>query len=176
MLLLRGGEPAEVLASSLDLHAGQLVDRLGVLLGLPFPSGPLLEELARQGTAAGRYPVRFTDAGCHLSGAEAQAAADIADGKLHRQDIAAEIFDALSRCVLKMLSGAAGSSGVRVALVTGGVASSALLREMMALRNAKRRLGLELLYGRPELAGDNAAGVALIGARRAFCLDGGHLL
>ena len=45
----------ELLGATLDLHAGQLVDRLGVKLGLPFPAGPALEELA--GLTADTAPV-----------------------------------------------------------------------------------------------------------------------
>jgi len=40
------GFDIDMIGSSLDLHAGQFVDRIGVSLGLPFPSGPHLEELA----------------------------------------------------------------------------------------------------------------------------------
>ncbi|MEI3426167.1 MAG: hypothetical protein V8R10_05995 [Christensenellales bacterium] len=43
-----------LLGGTLDLHAGQVVDRTGVALGLPFPAGPHLEELAVRGTAKGR--------------------------------------------------------------------------------------------------------------------------
>lgn len=41
------GFKIETLGSSSDLHAGQFVDRIGVKLGLPFPAGPALEELAQ---------------------------------------------------------------------------------------------------------------------------------
>ena len=44
--------------------------------------------------------------------------------------------------------------------------SSALMREQMTARNEKRRLGLRLHFGRPELSGDNAVGVALIGMKK----------
>lgn len=40
-------------AGSLDLHAGQLVDRTGVRMNMPFPAGPSLEKLAMKGTAQG---------------------------------------------------------------------------------------------------------------------------
>ena len=44
-----------LLGGTLDLHAGQVVDRTGVALGLPFPAGTHLEELAVRGMAQGEY-------------------------------------------------------------------------------------------------------------------------
>lgn len=50
-----------LLGGTLDLHAGQVVDRTGVALGLPFPAGPHLEELAVRGTAKALLPVAMAD-------------------------------------------------------------------------------------------------------------------
>ena len=49
----------ELVARSLDLKAGQAIDRVGVLMGLPFPAGPKLEELAlqRSGAAELRFAI-----------------------------------------------------------------------------------------------------------------------
>lgn len=44
-----------LLGGSLDLHAGQLVDRTGVRLHMPFPGGPSLEKLAMQGKPPGAH-------------------------------------------------------------------------------------------------------------------------
>jgi len=46
------------------------------------------------------------------------------------------------------------------------VASSGLLREMMAVRAGKTRGVPEMVFGDPEMCGDNAVGVALIGLKR----------
>lgn len=69
-LLSMRGDDLTLLGGSLDLHAGQLVDRVGVALKLPFPAGPRLEELARRGQSAARLPVSMAegDLMCHLSG------------------------------------------------------------------------------------------------------------
>lgn len=165
-LLSCQGDGLSLLGHSLDLHAGQLIDRLGVQMGCPFPAGPCLEALAVQGSAEGRYPSAVREGNCSFSGIEAQVLRDCAAGLLPREDIAREIFDALCRTILKMLSHAAGQSGTRDALLFGGVASSALLRRMLSERLAARDWGLRLHFGKPDLSGDNAAGIALIGARK----------
>ena len=150
--------------TSLDLHAGQLVDRIGVALGLPFPAGPALEELAGSENARALVPSSVAGADCHLSGAEAKLLRLI--GELTPAQAAAELYDVLCRSVMKMLENAARSTGIGQALLFGGVMSSARMRRLCDERRAKRRLSFTLHYGKPELSGDNAVGVALIGLER----------
>ena len=171
-VLLTDGEALTPVGTSCDLHAGQLVDRIGVALGLPFPAGPHLEKLARQGTCQSRVPVSMDGLNCHLSGAEARLLQMIHTGE-GPEDIAAEVYGALCRTVLRLLSAAAEETGARDVLLAGGVMSSLLMREMLLERNEKRRLGLRLYFGRPEFSGDNAVGVALIGLERLRRAHGG---
>ncbi len=170
-VLLMDGEDLTPLGTSMDLHAGQLVDRVGVKLGLPFPSGPHLEELARKGTARAIVPVSMDEQAlqCHLSGAEAQLMRLIAKGE-NKEDIAAEVYSILCRTVLRLLHAAAEKTNTRQILLAGGVASSRLFREMLTERNEKRRLHLQLHFGKPEYSGDNAVGVALLGMEK--CMGG----
>ncbi len=166
-VLFMDGDALTPLGTSMDLHAGQLVDRVGVKMGLPFPSGPHLEELARKGSARALVPVSM-DAEklqCHLSGAEAQLMRLIANGE-NQNDIAAEVYSILCRTVLRLLQAAAEKTNTRQILLAGGVASSRLFREMLLERNEKRRLHLQLHFGKPEYSGDNAVGVALLGMEK----------
>jgi len=163
-VLLMDADCIKPLGTSIDLHAGQLVDRVGVALSLPFPSGPYLEGVARQGISAARIPVSMEKGGinCHLSGAEAQLLRMIKAGE-KKENIAAEVYSILCRTVLRMLKTAADQTGTNEMLLAGGVASSLLFRELLIERNEKRRTGLKLHFGRPEFSGDNAVGTALIG-------------
>lgn len=166
-VLLMDGENIQPVGTSVDLHAGQLVDRIGVALGLPFPCGPYLEELALKGESRNRVPVSMDGLNCHLSGAEAQLLRMIAAGE-PKENVAAEVYSVLCRTVHRLLTAAAESCGVRDLLVAGGVASSQLLRKLLLERNEKRRAGLNFYFGRPEFSGDNAVGVALIGLDKAL--------
>lgn len=157
-----------LLGGSMDLHAGQLVDRVGVALGLNFPAGPALEKLAM---ACGEptealLPVSMEKDGlhCHLSGAETQAQRLI--GRYSPERIAAEVFDLLARTVARLLAAATAKCHVSDALVVGGVASSTLLRALVSQRLQKQRMPVRLLFGQPQYSADNAAGVASIGMRR----------
>ena len=64
-----------------------------------------------------------------------------------------------------MLAAGAAKTGIRKALVTGGVASSELFREMLAERLRKTRNAPDEVFGAPEMSGDNAVGVARIGIK-----------
>ena len=167
-LLSLRGEELTLLGGTLDLHAGQVVDRVGVALGLPFPAGPHLEKLALQGHAEARLPVSMAEGGlrCHLSGAESQAQRWIASGAISPEDTAMEIYDLLARTVARMILAGAAKTGIRQVLIAGGVASSALFRRLVTERIRKNDRGLRVCFGKPEYSGDNAVGAALIGARK----------
>ena len=167
-LLSLRGEALTLLGGTLDLHAGQVVDRVGVALGLPFPAGPHLEELALRGHVEARLPVSMEGGGlrCHLSGAESQAQRWIASGALSAEDTAMEIYDLLARTVARMILAGAAKTGIRQVLIAGGVASSALFRRLVTERIRKSDRGLRVCFGKPEYSGDNAVGTALIGAQK----------
>ena len=159
-----------LLGGCADLHAGQVVDRVGVAMSLPFPAGPHLEKLAMryEGKVESLLPVSMEKDGltCHLSGVETRAQQWIKEGKMCHDQIAAEVFDVLARTVARLLTGACQKAKAKKALVVGGVASSTLLREQLRRRLAKQRVQMEVLFGQPQYSADNAAGVAAIGMRK----------
>ena len=157
------GGKIELIGGSNDLHAGQFIDRVGVRLGLPFPAGPELEKLARRGRARALLPIWVRGCECSFSGSESAAQRMIDAGDTAPEDMAAEVFSCVARSIAKTLWNAAQATGEKKLLLAGGVASASLLREILPDR--LRRLGADvtLNWGRPELSGDNAAGVALIG-------------
>ncbi len=161
-----------------DLHAGQMIDRVGVALGLGFPAGPALEKLAMayQGDVESLLPVSMEkgDLVCHLSGVETKAQQWIQKGEMPREKIAAEVFDVLARTVARLLAAACDQAGVSNALVVGGVASSTLLREKLKKRLAKQRKPICVYFGEPKYSADNAAGVAAIGMKRFQQENGGE--
>ena len=167
-LLSLRGEELTLLGGTLDLHAGQVVDRTGVALGLPFPAGPHLEQLAVKGQAKALLPVNMADGDlyCHFSGAESQVQRWIRAGAMPKEDIAREVYDLLARTVSRLVCAGAAKTGIRQVLIAGGVASSPLFRELVRARIAKRDRQLHVCFGKPEYSGDNAVGTALIGAQK----------
>lgn len=172
--LLCEGDALSLLGRSLDLHAGQLLDRHGVLMGLTFPAGAALERLALQARAEALLPVSMGNGGldCHLSGAETQCRRWLESGEYSRERIAAEAFDFLARTVARMIAAACGKTGTLRALIVGGVAASQILREQIPRRLQKLGCDAETVFGRPEYAADNAAGVACYGMRKYLESEG----
>jgi len=163
MLAMNEGD-LRLIGGTKDLHAGQLVDRIGVAMGLEFPAGPHLERLALQGAAKAILPVSMADGDmhCHFSGAETKLVGLLKNGGIEKNDAAMEIYDLLGRTIARMLKAGADATGYRQALVAGGVASSALFRKVLIQRVAKLDRRLKVCFGKPEYSGDNAVGAALL--------------
>ena len=145
-----------------DLHAGQLVDRVGVSLGMAFPSGKHMEVLAseRSGEPAVRLPIWVRGTQCSFSGTESAAQRLIEQG-VDGADIAYAVYDAMARTFHKLIVNAADESGLDCVLIAGGVASSGLLRKMLRERMAKRG-HVDVRFGEARLSSDNAVGIALL--------------
>lgn len=94
------------IAASFDLYAGQLIDRIGVSMGLRLPAGSGLQKLASCGLAIGRYVVKLEGMSCHFSGAEAHTLHNLPQGVISNEDIAAEVFDFLAKTAFGMLQAA----------------------------------------------------------------------
>lgn len=149
----RSGYAVERPARFLDITPGQLIDRCGVKLGLPFPAGAALEKLAEQGRWTGRIRPAVKADGVALSGFENRFEDLLSEGA-SRENAAAFVFAAVEAGVRALLTLADGEERTLPVLFSGGVSSSRLLRE---------RLGADNHYfTAPDLAADNAVGVALI--------------
>lgn len=155
------GFSCEVVGGSRDLHAGQVIDRIGVMLGLAFPAGPALEKLAMSygGNPKKRKP-SLEGCYCHLSGLE-NMARDLLRETQDPAAIAAFVFDYIGASLLGMTDAYLASYGEMPILYAGGVMSSTLLQ---------RRLGghHDALFAPPVLSADNAVGIATLTAYRAF--------
>ena len=156
-----GAFSIEPLGRSEDLHAGQLVDRVGVLLGCGFPAGKELEALAREAAKKDmRIPASVRGLTCSLSGAESAARRALEQG-VPASEIACGVYDLLARTLTKLLTNAVARQGERPVLLCGGVASSLLLRELL-----KGRTELPVFFGESCYSSDNAVGVAALGFDR----------
>ena len=130
-VLHAGAGHFDLVGGSNDLHAGQFVDRVGVKLGLGFPAGPALEQLAMRGKAEAKLPIWVRGCECSFSGSESAAQRLIDSGALSPEDMAAEVFSCIARSLAKVLANASEQTGVKKVLLAGGVASSTYLRELL---------------------------------------------
>lgn len=146
----------EVVASSLDLKAGQLIDRTGHILGLNFPAGPALEKLAEGADPSRLPPVRPSMDGvnCHLSGVENQCRRMLKDG-YSPEEIALFCLKSVQAALFSMTEALLKQYGNLPLVYAGGVMSNSLLKT--ALGDA-----FGGSFAPPALSADNAAGIATL--------------
>ena len=158
----RGGFDVELVGGGADLHAGQVVDRVGVLMGVEFPCGRHLEALASENKAP-LPPVKICvrEGKCHLSGLENQAA-DLWKKTGDRALVSAFVLTAIGRSLRKtadQLQEARAARGEEMLPVVwaGGVMSNKFIRPILT-----DRAPWTSYFSEPAYSADNAAGVAIL--------------
>ncbi|MCQ2429681.1 MAG: peptidase M22 [Clostridia bacterium] len=157
----RGGFDVELLGRGADLHAGQVIDRTGVMMGLDFPCGPALERLAVKNQKK-LPPVKLCvrDGVCNLSGVENQAAKlwrDTQDGPLVASYVLTFIGRTLRLMTDQIQEKLAARGSVLPVVYAGGVMSNRFIRPIFS-----EGTRWEVLFSEPAFSADNAAGIALL--------------
>ncbi len=138
-----------------DINAGQLIDRVGVMMGLDFPAGREMERLASEYKGKiYKHPVCVREGKCSLSGAENIASRIYAESG-DKSAVAAFVFDFICRTLMALGEDMEKKYGKTAVLFAGGVMSNKLMRQVLSSR-------FEAYYAEPEFSSDNAAGVALL--------------
>lgn len=159
----KNGYEVQCLGGTTDLHAGQLVDRIGVRLGLPFPAGPELESLAQQGGETSfSVPSSVKEYHFSFSGAETALFKAIDRGESPTA-VARATEQVIANTLEKVLRKAMDQFNVKEVLIVGGVAANAYLRQRLRHRLEHPAVGGHLAFADPRYSGDNAFGVATIG-------------
>lgn len=144
------------IGTSLDLKAGQAVDRVGVMLGLQFPCGKLLEELAEKSGKQFKIKPVLKDGSCCLSGVENKCAKMLADG-VPPEDMAMYCLQYIYSAIRGMSLYALEKCGKLPIVFAGGVMSDQIIRKQL-----ESEFGA--YFAEPEFSCDNAAGTAIFAA------------
>ncbi len=152
----------DVAGTTLDDAAGEAFDKGARLLGLGYPGGAALEQLASGGDpAAHAFPAAMVGRPGHdfsFSGLKTALARVVRDGGGAPADLAASYQAAIVRALVERAAEAVEATGAGTLAVVGGVARNSVLREAAARRC--RELGVRLALAPPELCSDNAAMIA----------------
>ena len=135
-----------------DISAGQIMDRTGKLLQLPFPSGKALDQLSRQAEKPERFKVKTKDLTFSFSGLENKVMAYAADHA--PEEIAAYAVYSVCDAIVRTTVDALKAYPDFPVVFSGGVASNSMLREQ-----CKR---FEPIFAEPALSTDNAMGIAVL--------------
>ncbi len=146
----------ELVSATNDCNAGQIVDRVGGMLGLSFPAGPALEALALTSEKTFRPRATMKGGNPCLSGVENQCRSRAENGEAP-SDVARFCLDSLLAAVSAMAEYAIGETGVSTVLFAGGVTSNTILRAALEARFGG-------IFAPPVFSADNAAGIAVLTA------------
>ncbi|MBQ7624996.1 MAG: DNA-binding protein [Clostridia bacterium] len=134
-----------------DISAGQLIDRTGVTLGMPFPSGPFVEKSASESDSDSFFKVKVSDGYFSLSGVENKILQMKAQG-VKPEDICAFALNTVSFAVRKATEQAAPNGTV---LISGGVSACSFVKSGFKQNS-------NVYFAENGLGGDNALGAALM--------------
>ena len=163
--ILVDGSKSEIVGGSRDLAYGQVLDRIGVAMGMAFPAGEAMDRIAENGR---KHPSIFTkikvqDGYVNLSGIETQGQRMFAD--YPQEEVLDDLFEKLSASVLEMTLQLSEKYNINNFIYAGGVSCSQYMRQYLMNRLTGK---LNIAFGRSELSSDNAVGVALLGGKHIW--------
>ena len=186
LALVRDYDDVSWLGRTRDDSAGEAFDKVARVLGLPYPGGPQIDALAKEGDEnAIRYPVAHVTGSpldMSFSGLKTAVIQSVESGVLNgeaqvtsnarfaerakghgKADVAASfqkaVVDALSSRAVRAMD----QTGIRKLAVVGGVASNSALRIRMEALSQNQKKPFDLCIPRPLLCTDNAAMIASAG-------------
>jgi N6-L-threonylcarbamoyladenine synthase len=163
--------PVQSLGATVDDAAGEAFDKVARVLGLPFPGGPHIDRVARDGNASAvafpRGVVRdsaysFTFSGLKTAVARWVEARQRAGEPLPVADVAASFQEAVADVLTSRAVAACREHDVDTLVIGGGVAANSRLRALAEERCDAN--GIRLRTPPPKLCTDNGAMVAALGA------------
>jgi len=164
LVLMRDHGDYLYLGGTLDDAAGEAFDKVGRLLGLPYPGGPSIEQAARSGDPARfRLPRAWLEGtyDFSFSGLKTAVARLVQPQEIPPRvipDLAAAFQEAVVDVLVTKTVAAAKEYGATAILLSGGVSANQALRAAMRARS-----GVPVYYPPPVLCTDNAAMVAACG-------------
>ncbi len=169
-----GGLELDELGATMDDAAGEAFDKVARLLGLPFPGGPHIDRVARDGDGAaiafprgmtGQHdaPYAFSFSGLKTAVARWVEARERAGEPVPVPDVSASFQEAVVDVLTAKAVRAARDNGIGHLVIGGGVAANSRLRVLAQQRCDAA--GIVLRVPRPGLCTDNGAMVAALGAQ-----------
>lgn len=144
------------IGSSLDIKAGQAIDRAGLMLGLKFPCGKELEKLAVMSEKKYKLKPTLKNGNCCLSGLENKCRKMLDDGE-KREDVANFCLSFIYSTIYSMTEFALESCGDLPIVYAGGVMSDKLIRDRLLKK-------FDAFFAEPDFSCDNAVGTAVFAA------------
>ncbi len=151
---------AELVGGTADINAGQLIDRIGVYMGLAFPAGPHIEKLALENEASiPPVKLKLNDGRVNMSGAENLAMA-LFDKTNDMRLTSAYVLEYVTRALALLAQDYEGRFGSTEFVFAGGVMSNSIIKSALSKQ-------FKASFATPACSADNAVGIACL-AMRAY--------
>lgn len=171
IIIVRDHLDMEIIGQTIDDAAGEAFDKCAKVMGLPYPGGPLIDKLAKEGNpAAFKFSKpRIPGLDYSFSGLKTSFLYLMRDNiaenpnfiEENKADICASIQDTIIQVLMIKLIQAAKETGIRTVAVAGGVSANSGLRK--ALLDAAQKYGWEMHIPPFRFTMDNAAMIAITG-------------
>ncbi|SCY39030.1 peptidase M22 [Ruminococcus sp. YE282] len=152
------GFSLDLAAKSLDLNAGQAIDRVGLMLGLRFPCGAELEKLALKNTKKISVRPTLKECDCCLSGLE-NICRRLLENNESKEYIAAYCIEYIRKTLSLMTDKLLLKYGTMPVLYAGGVMSDSIIQNSFKEK-------YNAAFAQPSLSSDNAVGIAYLAYRK----------
>ena len=136
-----------------DISAGQLIDRTGQLLEIPFPSGKMLDMLSCEASNTDVFRVKCTESTFSLSGVQNKVT-QYFEKSQNKTETAAFALRCVCNAVLQATKNANQKYPDLPVVFSGGVASNSMLRQEFS--------GTDAIFAQPQYSTDNGMGVAVL--------------
>lgn len=171
LAVVRGPLEIEIVGTTIDDAAGEAFDKCAKVMGLPYPGGPVIDKLAKEGDAS-----RFSFAKPRVDGFDYSFSGlktsflytlrdEVAENpnfiEENKADLCASLQKAIIDTLLNKLIKCAKEYGIKDIAIAGGVSANSGLREAVA--DACRRRGWRAFLPELKFTTDNAAMIAMVG-------------
>ena len=150
-----------IFGETLDMGVGNFIDSIGRLLGIGFPAGPRIEELARKGERYIELPYTIKGMDISLGGLYTNIKQKIESKKYRIEDLAYSIQETVFAMLIEAAERAMAHTGKDELLLGGGVACNSRLQEMARIMTKER--GAKSFAPEKQFLLDNAAMIAITG-------------
>ena len=158
----------DIIGGSKDISFGQVIDRVGVKLGMQFPAGEYMDDAALDVESSSKHLKKINTDGLYfnLSGIETQAgrkAEELIAANEDPSTLIREIMDKLADLLIRVTESACASTSIKKVVFTGGVSSSKYISSILKQYFDNKDIIIE--FGDQNLSQDNAVGIALLGGK-----------
>lgn len=161
---LQCGYKTEIIGATSDISAGQLIDRIGTKMGLSFPAGVHLEDMAQNICNVNfNIPISITNNMVSFSGPETYFSRLIDDG-FENNEIAYATINCVAKSLASLTLNALKQHPCKKLLIVGGVASNGQIRSYLVDKLSNE--GVEVYFAQPKYCTDNAVGIVALGVSK----------